>query len=361
MKARALLRRLTTTVMLVVLGSSLVQAPISAAAFSSAVPVSGFSIQVSPSPLVTTLKPGQTTDLELKVRNAGTEAENLKIETRSFTINSTTGAVKLGETPPADIAKWITFASPLFSVQPGQVFTEKVHFALPQNTGFSYSFALLINRQKDPQPTTGGRLIKGAVAVFALINVDRPGATRKLGATAFTTSKKFYEYLPATLDIKLKNTGNTIVQPYGNVYVQRGPNTKSPLASLPVNEQQGYILPGVTRTLDMLWNDGFPHYKTNTDGNGKTSKKLIWNWSDMSKFRAGHYTAKLVAVYNDGGHDVPIEGEVSFWVIPWKILLGALLFLLLMLFGLWSLGRKIFTTGRRILGKKPRKNSTPES
>lgn len=321
-------------------------------------PPTDFSLQVTPSPLVVTLKPGQTTQLELKIRNAGTGTENLKIEPRSFQFSSSTGQVELNDTTPPDISNWISFNKPLFTVQPGEVFTQGVKFALPKDTGFSYSFALVISRQTQTK-VTSGRALEGSLAVFTLVNVDRPGATRKLDVATFSISKHVYEYLPAKLNVTLKNSGNTIVQPFGNIFVQRGSTAKTPLASLTFNSQKSYILPGTSRSLDSSWVSGFPYYKSVSADDGKTKQKLVWNWSKVSDFRIGRYTAKLVAVYDDGnGHDIPIEGEVSFWVFPWKILLGLLVVALLVLFGLYSLVKKIISIIRKISGKT--KKSTPQ-
>lgn len=296
-----------------------------------------FSLQVSPSPLVTTIKPGQTSDLELTVRNTGTTTENLKIEPRSFAFNDSDGSVNLNDTAPAEIANWISFSNPKFTVAPGGVFIEKIHITVPKDAGFSYSFALIISRQDTPKPTENGRIIKASIAVFTLINIDRPGAVRKLDVVELESAKQVYEYLPATIKVKFRNTGNTIVQPYGNIFIQRGKDSNDPIATLPVNENKGYILPGSTRTMETTWVSGFPVIKTNPDG----STTEVWDWSKVADFRFGLYTAKLVGVYNDGGRDVPIETDVTFWVLPWKIILGALVIIGLVVFAIWSIVRKI--------------------
>jgi hypothetical protein len=286
-----------------------------------------FALQVTPSPLVTTIKPGVSSTSELRIRNAGTKSEDLKIETRAFKLSPTSGKVTLSERP-ADIDRWVGFSARTFHVDPGQVFTEKVVFNLPKESGFSYSFALVVSRQNEVRPTSQGRLIKGSVADFTLVNVDRPGATRKLDVIKLSADHTLYEFLPATFSLTLKNSGNTIVQPYGNIFVGRSADDKKPAATLAVNDQRGYILPGTSRTLSTGWNDGFPHYRVTTAGDGKQSRSLAIDWSQVSKLRIGKYTAKLVAVYDDGsGHDVPIEGEVSFWVIPWRTILLLIAFI----------------------------------
>lgn len=294
---------------------------------------SDFNLQITPSPLVTTVKPGTKSQVELKIRNGSSGTEKLKIEAQSFTYNSDNGRITL-EDSSSPVASWVSFSAPKFTTQTGQWFTETVTFNVPQTAGFSYSFALVVSRQSNPKPITGGRLIKGSVAVFTLVNVDRPGAKSSLQAVQFTSQKHLYEYLPATLHVRLRNTGNTIVQPYGNIFVQRGSNSAKPLATLTLNQTKGYILPSTERTFTADWNDGFATYQT-TQTNGANSTHFSVDWSKLSHFRIGRYTAKLVAVYNDGQHDVPIEGTISFWVVPWR----AILAFLAIVTGLWFFAR----------------------
>lgn len=299
---------------------------------------SNFSLQITPSPLVTTVQPGVPSSVELRIRNSGTDTEKLKIEPRSFSLNGDDDSnVKLEDTTPPDIGQWVSFSAPKFSVDPGQWYSEQVKFSLPKDTGFSYSFALIISRQSTPKAISNSRLIQGSVAVFTLVNVNRPGATRKLDVAQLTTDHKVYEFLPTTISVTFKNSGNTIVQPYGNIFIGRGANDKKPLATLPVNDQRSYILPSSSRTITTSWASGFPVYQTTTDPTtGKLSRHLHIDWSKVSNIRIGKYTAHLVAVYDDGsGHDVPIEGDVSFWVIPWRTIILAIL----VLTGLWFFAR----------------------
>ncbi len=287
-----------------------------------AVSEGNFSLQVSPSPLVATVKPGEAKELELKIRNASTATEDLKIEPRSFKLDSLSGEVKFNDTVPAEVSSWISFSDPTFTIKPGEWFTQKVRMNLPAESGFSYSFALVISRVSQPPQTTAGQQLQGSVAVFTLIDVDRPGATKKLELESLTTSQRVYEALPVTISMKLKNTGNTIVQPYGTLYVNRGGDiSNTPATTLPVNANQSYLLPGTTRTLTAQWSDGFPLYKTTHDSVGKAQTSIDWNWHNLNHFRFGRYTAKVVAVYNDGVRDVPLVSEVVFWVIPWKAML----------------------------------------
>lgn len=235
-----------------------------------------FSLQVTPSPLILSIKPGESVTSELKIRNNGDKTEILKIEPRSFNISGDTGEVALSDGAPSDIASWISFANPKFTIEPGQWYTQRITITLPKDAGFSYSFALVISRAIDVSVAKPGEtVLKGSVAVFTLISVDRPGAKRQVEVTDFFASKRVYEYLPAEFKTTIKNTGNTIVQPYGNIFIQRSASNKNPIATLPVNEGKGYILPGSSRTLTTTWDDGFPAYQTVKDAANSTSQKIF--------------------------------------------------------------------------------------
>lgn len=318
---------------------------------NAAIPTSDFSLEVSPSPLVATVTPGTSSRLTLKVRNASLQTEQLKIQARGFSIAHPSEQITITTTTPPDLAEWVHFSHPTFAVKAGEWFTQDVTINLPESAGFSYPFALVISRLDDPAQTIGGASIRGSIAVFTLVNIDKPGASRQLELESFTADRTIYEYVPTTFTIRLKNTGNSITQPYGNIYVQRPGDEGSPLAVLAVNEARSYILPGGTKEMVASWSDGFPRYSESRAANG-AARELQWNWNDVANFRFGRYTARMVAVYNDGIRDVPITGEVSFWVIPWRILLGLLVILVIIGFGIWSIIRRLTHHTSRIFRRR---------
>lgn len=320
------------------IGGALTSVPVSAADGE-------FNLQVSPSPLVATLKPGQQSILDLKIRNAGVESERLTITPKVFKI-ANDGQIEFNDTQAPEIASWLRFSEKDFTVAPGERFTQKITVNVPREAGFSYSFALVITRQSTEGAAVRGQELKGQVAVFALLNVDRPGATRQLQLESLKTEAGIYEYLPSTFTLRLKNTGNSIVQPAGNIFVQRGSNDERPIGALQANEGGGYILPGTVRELTVQWKDGFPVIKEDTSQSpAKTYED--WDLKNISNIRIGRYVAKAVVVYNDGQRDIPLVAEVGFWVIPWKFLLVVLLILGLVGLGVWSLVRQLMRFSRR--------------
>lgn len=306
----------------------------------------GFSLQVSPSPLVATIQPSTDTTLELQIRNTNSSTQALKMGLRSFSIDDATGQVQLGEEVTAEVEQMITFRKPTFTLQAGEIFTQQIVVHADKNKGFSYNFAITVSQENPPKGTKGQSAIAGSVAIFTLITVNKTGAVRKFELSSLSASAHSYEYLPAKIDVKLRNSGNINVQPTGTVFIQRHSTDTMPLATLPLNDSGGYILPGATRTFTVAWTDGFPHYKTTQ--NGTTPKKeLNWQGGGMSKLRFGKYVAKVVAIYDDGERDVPIMAEVSFWVIPWRIILITVVVGLIVLVGVFVTVRSIGRAARR--------------
>lgn len=304
-------------------------------------PDSNFSLQVTPSPLVASLNPGQQTTLELTIRNTSTAKQSLKMGLSSFKVDEDSGEIVLGNDEPEDAKSIVSFSQPTFDLEAGEVLTQKIIVDTPQDAAFTYTFATTISRAKPVKPSGSGTAIEGSVAVFTLLNVDRPGAERKFELSELATNKRVYEYLPAEFSVKLKNTGNTLVQPKGNIYIQRGKDSANPITVMPLNPNSGYILPNTNRTLKSDWKDGFPLYEQVSDGDsGQTKHVLTWDWSKLSQIRIGKYTAKVVAVYDDGQRDVPVVAEVSFWVIPWRIIGAILIVLIIFTVGIVTMIRK---------------------
>jgi hypothetical protein len=307
----------------------------------------GLALEVSPSPIVLTLKPGESKTVDVRIFNAGAKTETLKIVLQTFTTNKNNSQVNLDDRLPPEVKDWIRFAKPVFTVKPGERITQQVSINVPETAGFSYNFAMVISRQTAPKAPAGQSTVVGSVAIFTLLNIDRPGAIKKLTVKSFTSAKKYYEYLPAELTLKLSNEGNSLILPAGNAFIQRTANSNDPETVLSVNPKSLYLLPGITREYPIQWDDGLPVYVAQVAAaNAPAERKLEWNWRN-SKFRIGRYVARVVVIYNDGQRDVPVEAQVSFWVIPWKIILGGIVALLVLLTGAYAIIRFIFKSAKR--------------
>lgn len=311
-----------------------------------------FNIQVSPSPLVVTLAPGKTQSSTLTVRNFSTHPETLYPKLNGFTIDSASKNVRLLDESPAYIKDWVTFNSPSITVPAGGSKNIDVIFNTPGNVGFSYSVAVTLSRKQGSTPIqSDGVRLEGAIAVFCLINIDRPDAKRQFFIDSFSSDKPRYQFLPANFSLKIRNSGNIIDAPKGTLFIQRSYDSPQPIAAIQLNTSSNYILPDTARTFDASWGNGFPAYTTDTNG----KRHLTWDWQRLSDLRFGRYVAKAVIVYNDGRRDIPLISSYTFWVIPWALIAVLLLIAIILVMGVVGCSKLIFNGTRKVKGYAHRK------
>jgi len=318
----------------------------------------GFSLTTSPLPINLTTTPGKPVSTELRVKNNSTDSQKLKVSLYKFSVNDQS-EVQISEPAPSDeYIKWVSFNPQTFEAAPNEWRTIKMSIDVPKDAALGYYYAVGFSAADAPKATPGAATLQGQVITFVLLDVQVPGAQRELKVTSFKANRSTYEFLPVTFTVTVANTGNIHVVPSGNIFVTRGDKT---FATLSINPGQGNILPNSSRTFTVEWKDGFPLYepKTGPDGNPLINPKtnsvetqLKWDFSQASKLRFGPYSAKMVLVYDNGQRDVPIEGQVGFWVTALRVAAGLLVVLILAGIGLWSIGRKIFKTGKRLGSRK---------
>jgi hypothetical protein len=299
----------------------------------------GLNIEISPLPINLNVKPGTTVTSDLRLRNSGNTAENLKVSLKTFDAVGPDGHIVLHDPSPADdFVNWVSFSETEFEVAAGQWQTVKMTVSPPKSAAYGYYYAVQFQLANPPKPKPGTTGIQGAVALFVLLNAEAPGASRDIRVTSFKAEHSTYEFLPVNFQVALRNTGNVHTAPHGNIFIKRGGHQ---VAALAVNQTEGNVLPKSNRIFNASWSDGFPAYVPQTDGagnpikdkNGNVKTRLDWDFSKVAKLRFGHYTANLLLIYNDGQRDIPITGTLSFWVIPWR-LLAIIAFIILLIIGL---------------------------
>jgi hypothetical protein len=314
-----------------------------------------FNLTTSPLPVTLTTTPGGTISSDLRVQNSGTTPVQLKVNLLKFKANGENGQPQLLQRETGDdFFDWVTFSKASFLAEPGVWNTVTMTIATPTTAAFGYYYAVVFSEDNSSQPTTApnANTLSGATATLVLLDVQAPGAKRQLDLVSFSTDKKLYEYLPTTFNIRVNNSGNVHAVPIGNIYISR--DHKNTIAVLNVNEAAGNILPDSSRTFQTNWEDGFPVYTVKRDNgqivsdkNGNPEQQLNWDFSKISNLRFGRYYAHLLLIYDDGTKDIPLEAEVSFWVVPWKMLPLVLLVVIMIFVGIWSTGRGVLRRVRR--------------
>ena len=145
------------------------------AATSAQTPNEGISLQVSPLPIELNAKPGASVSADLRVRNAGTQDEQLQVKLLKVSANDA-GVISLANPGPSDeFVNWVHFDRTVFDAPPGQWQTIKMSVNLPPSAAFGYYFAVEYLRANTENPQPGKAVAKGAVATFILLNAEAPG------------------------------------------------------------------------------------------------------------------------------------------------------------------------------------------
>lgn len=299
---------------------------------------SGLSLVTSPLPVNLVTDPDSTVSAQLKVKNAGNSPEKIHVGLMKFSAYGDEGNPKLIDQENGDdYFNWVRFSENDFTLAPNEWRTVVMEISVPDTAAFGYYYAVTFSRFDD-QTQAGQRSTKilGAVASLVLLEVRVPNAIRDVEVTEFTVKNRIFEFLPVNFEIKLKNKGNVHIAPRGNIFISRG--GKKDEIILEINELKGNVLPLSSRNFETSWKDGFPIYTDKmengtmaTDRKGKPIQNLTWDFSQIKKLRWGKYTATMLLAYDDGQKDVPIEANLSFWVIPWRII-GAVMLLSLLVF-----------------------------
>ena len=326
---------------------------------SSAHAAEGFNVITSPLPIKISTAPGKTVKTELRIKNQGDNPEGIKVGLMKFGATGTSGTPDIYDLGAKDTyGSWVHFAPQQFTAQPGVWNSITMTINVPSDAALGYYLAVTYSPAHQPGvPDT--TTLKGSVATLILLEVKTSNEKRDLQLVSFTASHTLYEYLPATFNVKLRNDGNIFISPSGNIFINRG---QSQIGTLDLNDAGGSVLPGTYRVFNVPWKDGFPRYqerlvngKPIPDSHDVPKQSLHWDFTQVNKFRFGKYSAKLLVVYDNGTNDVPMEASVSFWVLPWKIMLVLLVILALVGFGVYTVARSAFGKARSGVGKIKRR------
>jgi hypothetical protein len=321
---------------------------------------SGFNITTSPLPIRLTVEPGKTVTTDLRVKNSGRQPERIKVGLMKFGASGDLGRPDIKDREAGDdYFDWVKFGPQVFDAPPDQWMNVKMTIAVPKTAGLGYYYAVTFTRATNPTSKNKTAVI-GSTATLVLLDVGSGNAKRALELTSLSVDRKMYEFLPARFELKVHNSGNVHVVPSGSIFISRGGKK---VATLDVNAAQGNILPNSNRVFSLEWNDGFPLYRETLvdekpafDKQGKPLRTLQWDFSKAAKLRFGHYAAKLVLTYNDGTRDVPLEGTLSFWVIPWRLLglfVGVPLLLVAIIMYLIVSRRRVKRQLKQLAGRQP--------
>lgn len=298
------------------------------------VPTNGLNLTLSPTYITLVTDPGKEVKSEFKVTNNSSSTENLEISIAKIQVGADGKPVLADLTQSDAFGKWLQLETNQVTLKANQSKTIRFTISPPSDAALGYYYTLLVRRVKTGSETGGAQaVISGSAGIPVLLEVRSPNAKKELQVQSFKTDKLFYEYLPVRFDVEVKNTGNVQVIPFGDIFIDSMFHKQ--IAIIHANPGRGNVLAGSVRTFSDVWDDAFavnqPKVENGVpikDAGGRNVLETNYDFSKANKFRIGKYTAHLLMVYDNGERDIPVEGTVSFWIIPWKIMLGGLVVIL---------------------------------
>src|SRR5579871_3986572 len=300
-----------------------------------------FNATVSPHFFDTTLTPGGTFTQTVRIRNNNDTPMPLSIQIKKL-IPQDNGSYTLADfTKADDYAKWLKVTVASVSAAPQEWTDIPFSVHIPPSGAFGYYWAIMIGATSSSAKTA--ERVNGAIAIPILVAVEKEGISFRGAITNFATSQNWYEYPPITFLTTISNTGNVHIKPRGNIFISDWQGKQ--VAALDINADAGNILPNAKRIFMSTWNNSFITEEIKTqndkavlDKNGKPEKQLHIDFQKLLSLRIGKYTAHALVVISGDKHDTLLEASTSFFVFPWKIVVGGFLFVLLAMVGFVTTG-----------------------
>ncbi len=267
-------------------------------------------LEISPALVEVSADKDNLYTIDIKVTNV--TASNLFFEgfVDDFGAKDETGAPSIlieptAEPLPTSIKSWVS-KIPSFNLAPGQSRTVTASITVPANASPGGHYGVIRFSGHEGSENSGNVAQIASAGTLVLIDVEGD-VKESLELASFTPSKNnqvgfFFETGPIKFVSRFTNTGTVHVKPIGQIEVKD--SFGNPIASLPVNKAGGNVLPGSTRRFD------------------EATLDKTWMF--------GQYTADITIAYGTTGQ--AIVKSISFWVIPWKIVLTVLLVLVTLIY-----------------------------
>jgi hypothetical protein len=311
------------------IGAAAVAAPFALAA-NTATPSGGSpgqGLEISPPVIELSADPGQTVTTKIRVRNVTQGILIAKGKADDFgagTDESGQPKLLLDETGATrySLKYWVS-GVPDITLAPQELKTTTVTITVPKNAEPGGHFGVIRFTAVPPNLEGTGVALSASVGSLILLKVSG-NIVDKLSLAEFDTNEKglkksFFEHGPVGFLVRVKNEGSVHEKAQGSIDVTDTFGKK--VASVAVNPKGGNVLP-----------DSIRRFEQSLD------KKQLF----------GFYTAKLSMTY---AGSQKLTSKLTFWVIPWKLILLVILGLVVLWYlakiGLRRYNEKIIAQARR--------------
>ena len=274
----------------------------------------GQALEIAPPVLNLRADPGETIQAKISLRDVSSTSLLVTNEINDFTAVGEDGTPKIileeNEPSPYSIIKWIS-KIPSITLKARQIQNVPVTINVPADAAPGGYYGVV--RFTATAPEIEGNGVSLSTSIGALIFVRVNGdAKEKVSIEDFYVSKNdkkgfIFNSTPLEFTERIKNEGNVHEQPVGRILVKD--LFGRPAVNLNVNLEGRNVLPGTIRK-----------FQVPLDKTAIGDRTLI-----------GPYTATLTVKYGSNGQAV--TQDVTFWIIPWKIILTVTAIIIVLIIG----------------------------
>ncbi len=289
----------------------------------------GQALEIAPPVLSLVADPGEVIDTQISLRDVSTSSLVVTSTVNDFTAAGEDGSPKIDvdktEPSPYSIISWVS-PLPELNLKPRQIEKLPVKITVPANAVPGGYYGVVRFSAVPPDVETSGVSLSASLGALIFIRVNGD-AKESMEIVEFSVNKdgdtgSFFDAAPLEFVERIKNTGTVHEQPVGTIIVKDmfGKN----VVGLNVNLENRNVLPNSTRK-----------FTTPLDKSSIGNRMLF-----------GRYTAELTSKFGLKGQTV--TKKISFWVIPWKLILGVITILAIAIVGIIYAIRR---NNERLLGK----------
>lgn len=197
---------------------------------------------------------------------------------------------------PLDMSSWITLSTESVTVPAGGEVPVSFQVTVPPDAPPCNHFAGIFVSIDPPELRESGAAIGYEVANIVSLRVTGE-CVEQASIRQFSTDNYLYGSPNVTFNVRIENSGNTLVRPSGPMEITNMFGKKVD-GGLIFNDSAAAVFPGDTREFTLDWK-----------GEG---------------YGFGRYEAVVSPVYGEEGAKQTMSSTVTFWVLPMKIVLPAL-------------------------------------
>lgn len=279
------------------------------------IPASAFAASLSPSVMELSAQRGEVVEQTLTVINTRAIEQTYFLGVMKFEPQEEGGSPAFipYEEDHTGLPEWIALPFTEFRVPPQAKGDVPFRIAVPNDVkAGGYYAAMTVSQAPSDLVESNGAIVEAKTAALILLTVEGD-TTEKLELLDFVGPTGMESSLSHTVTYRVQNQGNVHVMPKGTIELRD--LLGRVLKVFDANPEQGRILPGSTRSYQVG--------EQNQEGFFETLK------TQMRTFAIGPIEVKLTLTY--GVSEQSINTEMSFWYVPWQLLVSALIVLVICL------------------------------